>query len=97
MALGDMEHDRPRLEQGEIAFLIGWNLTERMKLEMRGLLQRPERNKTNLVGLPHFFERPANARITRQSLAAIGRPFKGGDNDGHRGLLPGENHRLAGR
>jgi hypothetical protein len=28
MALRDMEHDRPRLEQGEIAFLIGRNLPE---------------------------------------------------------------------
>ena len=31
MALGDMEHDRSCLEQGEIAFLIGRNLAERMK------------------------------------------------------------------
>jgi hypothetical protein len=31
-----------------------------------------------------FFECPANARIARQSLAAIGRPFKGGNDDGHR-------------
>ena len=72
MALGDMEHDRPRLEQGKIAFLIGRNLAERMKRQMRGFLHRPERNKTNLVRLAHFFKRPANARIARQSLAAIG-------------------------
>src|SRR5262249_52737845 len=38
----------------------------------------------NLVGLAHLFERPANARIARQALAAIGRPLKGGDDDGHR-------------
>jgi hypothetical protein len=44
MALGDMEHDRPRLEQGEIAFLIGRNLAERMKRQMRGFLHR--RNET---------------------------------------------------
>src|SRR5262245_65094749 len=84
MALGDMEDDRACLEQGEIAFLIGWNLAERMKAQMRGFLHRTERNKTNLIGLAHFFKRPANARITRQSLAAIGRPFKGGNDDGHR-------------
>ena len=72
MALGDMEYDRPRLEQGEIAFLVGGNLAERMKRQVRGLLHRPKRNKANLVGLAHFFERPANARITRQSPAAIG-------------------------
>src|SRR6478752_7417408 len=72
MALGDMEDDRPCLEQGEIAFLVGRNLAERMKRQMRGFLHRTKRNKANLVRLAHFFKRPANARITRQSLAAIG-------------------------
>jgi hypothetical protein len=67
-----MEHDRPRLEQSEIAFLIGRNLAEGMTREMRGLLHRAKRHKANLVGLAYFFERPANARIARQSLAAIG-------------------------
>src|SRR5438270_612947 len=83
MALGDMEHDRPCLEQGEVAFLIGRNLAERMKCQMRGFLHRAKRNKANLVGLTHFLKRPANARITRQSFAAIGRPFKSGDGGGH--------------
>src|SRR4051794_7185697 len=46
--------------------------------------------------LAHFFKRPANARITRQPLATIGRPFKGGNGDGHRKAPPGENHRLRG-
>ena len=72
MALGDMEHDRPCLEQDEIAFLIGRDLAERMKHQMRGLLHRAERHQANPVRLAHFFKRPANARITRQSLAAIG-------------------------
>jgi hypothetical protein len=72
MALGDMEDDRPCLEQGEIAVLKGWNLPERMKRQMRGFLHRTERDKANLVGLAHFLERPANPRIARQSLAAIG-------------------------
>ena len=72
MALGDVEDDRPCLEQGEIAFLVGRNLAERMKRQMRGFLHRTKRNKPNLVRLAHFFKRPANARITRQPLAAIG-------------------------
>ena len=72
MALRDIEDDRPCLEQGEIAFLIGWNLAERMKRQMRGFLHRTEQNKANLVRLAHFFKRPANARITRQPLASIG-------------------------
>ena len=71
MVLGDMEHDRSCLEQGKIAFLIGRNLAERMKRPMRGFLHCTERNKANLVGLAHFFQRPANARIARQSLAAV--------------------------
>src|ERR1700730_9728397 len=84
MALRDMEHDRPRLEQGEIAFFIGRNLPERMERTMRGFLHLSERNKTNAVGLAHFFKCPANAHVTRESLAAIGRAFKGGYGGGHR-------------
>ena len=72
MALGDMEDDRAGLEQGEIAFLVGRSLAERMKGQVRGFLHRAERNKANLVRLADFFERPANARIARESLAAIG-------------------------
>src|SRR5882757_53301 len=83
VALRGMEHDRPRLLQAEIAFFVGRNLPERMKRQMGGFLHRPERNKTNLVRLAHFFQRPANARITRQSLAAVGRPFKGGYGGSH--------------
>jgi hypothetical protein len=72
MALGDMEHDRSCLEQGEIALLISRDLAERMKRQMRGLLHRPKRHEPDLVRLAHFFKRPADARITRQSPAAIG-------------------------
>jgi hypothetical protein len=84
VSLGDVKHDSACLEQREIAFLIGRNLAERMMRQMRGFLQRPKRNQANLVGLAHLLERPANARITRQSLPAVGRAFKGGDGDGHR-------------
>src|SRR5262249_13819202 len=35
MTLIDMEDNRPCLEEGEIAFLIGRNLSERMKRQMR--------------------------------------------------------------
>src|SRR5262245_7325331 len=83
MVLRDMEHDRPRLEQGEIAFFIGRYLPERMKCKVRGLLHRTERKQTNVIRLAYFFERPANAHVPRQPLAAIGRPFKGGDGDSH--------------
>src|SRR5258707_9520918 len=71
MALRDMEYDRPRLEEGKIAFFIGRNLPERMKPTIRGFLHLPERNKTNVVRLAHFFKRPADAHVTRQSPAAI--------------------------
>jgi len=48
MVLRDMENDRPRLEQDEIAFFIGRNLPERMTCTMRGFLHRTERKKTNV-------------------------------------------------
>src|ERR1700677_1227248 len=83
MALRDMEHDRPRLEQGEIAFFIGRDLPERMKRPMRWFLHLSERNKTNVVWLAHFFKRPASAHVAREPPAAIGRPFKGGNGGGH--------------
>jgi hypothetical protein len=83
MALRDMEYDRPRLEESEIAFFLGRNLPERMKRSMRGFLHLSERKETNVVKLAHLFERPANAHVTRQSLAAIGRPLKGCNDRGH--------------
>ena len=84
MVLGDVEDDRACLEQGKVAFLIGRNQPERMQAQMRGFHLRTERDKANLVGLAHLLQRPANARIARQALAAIGRPLKGGDDDRHR-------------
>src|SRR5258708_21233492 len=67
-----------------------------MKRQMRGFLHRAERNKANLVRLAHFLKRPANARITRQSLPAIGRPFKGSNDDGHREVPLGASDRPRG-
>ncbi len=72
MALGDMQHDRTSLEQREIAFLIGRYLPERMQRQMRRFLHRLKRNKPNRVSLPHFFQRPPNACITRQPAPPIG-------------------------
>src|SRR3546814_18167668 len=54
-----------------------------MQRAMRRFLHRGERKKTNVVRLAHFFKRPATAHVTRQSLAAIGRPFEGGNGGGH--------------
>ena len=76
MALRDMEYDRSRLEEDEITFFIGRNLPERMERAMRGFLHLAERKKTNVVRLAHFFKRPANAHVTRESSAAIGRASK---------------------
>ena len=83
MALGDMEYDRPRLEQGEIAFFIGRYLPERMKRTMRSFLQRTERNQTNVIRLAYFLKRPAHGHVPSQSPAAIGRLFKGGYGRDH--------------
>src|SRR2546430_16909338 len=71
MALGDMEHDRPCLEQGEVAFLIGPKLPERMKRQMRGFLPRAKRNKANLVVCTLILKRLVNAPITYQHLCPI--------------------------
>lgn len=84
MALRDVEHDRSRLEQAEIAFLIGRNLAERIDRQMRELPHRAEREETNIVWLADFLERPANAHVARLPPAAVGRPFKGGDGGDHR-------------
>jgi hypothetical protein len=72
MMLGDVEDDRAGFEQDEIAFLIGGNLAEGMERQMRGLLHRGKGNEAHLIGQARFFERPANAGIARQPLAAIG-------------------------
>src|SRR3954467_5377573 len=58
-----------------------------MNAQMRGFRFLTQGNQANLVGLAHLFKRPANARIARQAHAAVGRPFKGGDDDGHRETL----------
>lgn len=42
------------------------------------LLQSAERNKANVVRLAHFFQRPANSHVTRESRAAIGRVSESG-------------------
>src|SRR5207302_6417682 len=70
-------------EDGIRSFHVTGVQTCALPISMRGFLHRTERNKTNLVRLAHFFKRPANAHVTRQSLAAIGRPFKGGNSWGH--------------
>ena len=84
MALGDMEDDCSRLEESQIVFLIGRDLPEGLQFQMRRLLHRLERHEANLVRLAYLFERPANAHVARQPLAAVRRTFKGGNRDGHR-------------
>ena len=43
---------------------------------MRGLLHLGEGEKTHVVGLAHFLQRPPDGRIARQTHAAIGRGFR---------------------
>ncbi len=72
MALADVKYNRAGFEQDQLAFLVGRNLAERVQRQVRGFLHGSKRNRPNVVRLAHFFQRPAHARITRQSLAAIG-------------------------
>ena len=58
MALGNMEDDCPGLEQDKTAVLIGRDLSERMTDEMRGLLHRLERYKTDFIRLARFLKGP---------------------------------------
>ena len=92
MALGNMQHDRPRLEQGQIAFLEGRNLAERLKRQMRGVFHGRERNETDLLGLAHSLQRPAKARGQGEGPCGVGRkrfvvnsvlpgPVKGGHSE----------------
>ena len=45
MALGDVEHDRPGLEEGEIAVLVGRDLAEGVQRQVRGLLHLARRRR----------------------------------------------------
>jgi len=53
MALCDVKHDRPRFEQGEIAFLIGWNLSKRPAPSPR--IRRAARTGKDLLPEPASF------------------------------------------
>src|SRR6185437_14136055 len=86
MMLGDVEDDRTRLEQHQLAFFVGRNLAEGLALEMRGLLHRRERDGTNLIRLADFLERPTDAHVAREALAAVGRSLKHADGRNHRQL-----------
>ena len=83
MPLGDVQDDRSRLEQDKPLVFIGGNLSEGVQRQMRRLFHRLERHQTHLVRLAHFLQRPAHARIARQTLATIRRVFESGDSDGH--------------
>lgn len=83
MTFGDMEDDRARLEQYKISFFISRNLPEWMKPAMCGFLHSVKRNKANVIGLAHFFERPANPHIPGQSPTLIGGVLEGGYDGAH--------------
>src|ERR1700754_2024581 len=84
MPLCDMEHDRSCLEQAKASLFIRGNLTERMPRQMLGALHPGMGHKPYVIGLSRFFQRPTNTRIPGQSLATVGRMFKGGNGDRHR-------------
>lgn len=84
-----MQHDGARLEQREIAVLIGRNLPERMQRPMRGLLHVAERKQTNIIGLADFLQRPANLHVAREPAAAVGGCSEGGDGGGSWRRAPG--------
>ena len=84
MALCNMKHDGPRLDQREIAFLICQNLPEGWKRLMRGLLHGLERDEVHVVRLADFLKRPTHADALGQSLAIIRRVLKSSNSRRHR-------------
>jgi hypothetical protein len=69
MVLGDMEDDRACLEQGEIAFLIGRNLAERMKCQMRACVNELRPTLLTNVGSP-WLQWPRTPEAARPSQPA---------------------------
>src|SRR3546814_20867547 len=67
----------------DLAFLIGRDLPERMKREMRWLFHLGEGNKANVIRLANLFEGPANPHVSREALSLIRRVFKGSDGGRH--------------
>ncbi len=59
-------HDRARLEQGEVAVLIGRNLPEGVQSHVRRLLHLGERNQPDIVRLSHLFD-AQRTRMSRES------------------------------
>ncbi len=72
VALGDVKHDGARLEEPQAALLVGGDLAEGMKPEMRGPLHRLERDQADVVGPAYLLERPAHAHVARLALALVG-------------------------
>ena len=61
--LGDVEHDRARFEQRDVAVLLGRHLAERLARAVRRLLLLALGEIVDVVGLADFLERPAHAQI----------------------------------
>ena len=82
--LREVKDDRARLEQREVAVLERRDLSERVKRQVCGFLQCLERQQSDLVRAADLLERPPDPGVASEALAAIGRPFECGDDDGHR-------------
>ena len=62
-ALGYVKHDRARLKEREIAFLISRDLAERIACEMCALLKLLPRDQAHVVRLADLLQRPAHAHV----------------------------------
>lgn len=84
MTLGEVEYDRTRFEQHQLALFVRRNLSEWVSGKMVRFFHGLEGQQTHVVRLPHFFERPANAHVACQPLAAIGGVLEGRNDRGHK-------------
>jgi hypothetical protein len=68
-----VQHDRPGLEQHQIALVIDGDLAKRVELEVLWLVQAAERGKAHVVRLADLFQRPAHPEVARETLPLIRR------------------------
>ncbi len=81
--IGDVEDDRARFEQREIAFLIGRNAAKRIAGAVFGFLERFHRDEADIVWLSHLLKCPAHTHVARHPFALIGRIFENGNGGFH--------------
>ena len=80
-AIGDVQDDRARLEQRQVAVLEHRHLAERLQGAVGGGLLVVEADQAHFVRQAGLLERPADAQVAHQALRERRHPAEGGDAD----------------